>query len=297
VDKQLVAAARRYSIGLAALIGVVLVVVAAAIKPTSFVGALCISVGGALIAASVFAFFALGKDEFIERLWDLGVADVFKNRKKDLPDDFWVKLITDARHHYRAVGPAHHGYIGDAPSRRKFTEAFRQAVIDHRVEVEFLWLDPLSDLAAVKEAEEAPRTTRHDAVESMEFFWAFREGLEDALKEKVSLRTFKKYPTCGIVWSDGQVLITNYMPFTPDLFSPGLLLHKRQLRFRRLRGFVHVPTRSTEEQLVDVYTGLYEGLKATGNAISRERLDEFIEAKKGFPHTPSEADLRRGSGP
>jgi hypothetical protein len=289
MDQDLVSTLRRWGLAIALSLGLGLILIAG--LTTAYLSALLLAVGGGILAAAVLALLALPKDEFVERLWDLGVVNVFLSRAKEIPDSDWIDLIRDARHHYRAVGSAHHGYIWTEDKRKEFGEAFQAAIINWLVQVDVLWLNPESRLAVQREAEEQ-RDTRHDAVEAMEFFARLRDGLPENARSRLSLLEYERTPSCGIVWSDDRVIVTHYLPARADLFAPGLILRQTETIPRRLRKLVRLKT-PKREQLADKYTGIYSELRSVATEITPARLAHLAELKDGFRRVASEADLRR----
>ncbi len=250
-----------------------------------------LTIGGALIAAAVLAYFALPKDEFVERLWDLGIINLFMRRAKDIADDDWVQFVTTARHHYRVLGAGNHGYLSSEPTAEKFHSAFQYAIANHHIDVEILWLNPQTQLAERREAEER-RDTRFDSVEAIDWFYALAESL-GADKPHLRLFEYESTPSCGIVWADDRLIVTQYLPAQADLFAPGLILRKTESVPRRLRKLVHLAPGREREQMADVYISAYKQVRSHAKEITKDRLTELKQASEAFPHHRSEAVLRK----
>lgn len=288
---SVLAAARRWSIGFGALAGLVLLVVAAFLRPATWVPDLSLAAGASLVAAAAFVFLALPKDEFVERLGDLGLENVFLNRDKEFGDNDWLDFVKGAKHHYRVLGTGNHGYINSTASAEKFGPAFRDAIERRRVEVELLWLNPESELAARRENEER-RGTRSDAIEAMEWFFNLRQSLNDAGKQRLALLEYEQTPACGIVWADDRIVVTQYLPGRANLFEPGLVLHKTEVTEPRMRRVVTLRRPDQAEQLADVYISAYREIQVSAKPITTERIDALKRARAGFANAPSESVLR-----
>jgi hypothetical protein len=130
--------------GVAALAGLVL---AAVLKPTSRGGAILLGLSASVLASLIVAAVALERNEFADGLYGLGIEQIFKNRKQDLPDELWTELLRSVRRHFRVLGMASHGYLNSDPAKEQTRSALEAALDREGVVVEILWLDPTHELA------------------------------------------------------------------------------------------------------------------------------------------------------
>lgn len=288
---RLLQTTRRWGIAIGGITGVLLIVLGAIFSSSTWAGSLALAVGGALIAAAALAYLALPRDEFVERMWDLGLVNAFLNRAKDTTDEDWVRLVRKTRHYYKVLGAGNHGYLHSDKSQDEFRQAFTDVIVNHKVQVEFLWLNPQSPLALRRETEEN-RSLRYDAVEAMEWFHNFRESLPPAHRTQLGLLEYEATPSCGIVWADDRLIVTQYLPAEADVFAPGLILRKTESPPRRLRRLFHMAPGDDDPQIADMYMAAYREVRTRATSINATRLEELRAASKEFPHVRSESVLR-----
>jgi hypothetical protein len=287
----LLTATRRWSIAFGALTGLTLLIIAAFLRPSTWVPDLTLTVGGSLVAIAFFAYIALPKDEFVERLWDQGVLNTFNNRSEDISDEQWFNLVKGAHRHYRVLGAGNHGYINSDKSREQFDWAFREAIEKNHADVEILWLNPQTDVAKRREEEEDV-SVRYDACESMVWFYDLRQSLKVSDRHRLRLFEYERTPACGIVWADDRMVVTQYLPARANLFAPGLFLRKTEAARVRLRKRVDITPAPASRQLADVYVSAYNEVKGTAKEVDAKRVGELKVAMANFPHLRSEAVRR-----
>jgi hypothetical protein len=288
-----VRAFERRSLRLLGVLGLVLLAVGVAVQPTSTPGAVLVSIGTSLIAAVVVAAFALEREAFAQALFDLGVNHVFRDRKRDFDDEFWTGLVKETRDHYRVLGTANHGYWWDEQTREDTRTTLRDAIVKRKVEVEFLFLKPDSELCRHRDAEEK-RNTAKDMLVSLKYFWQFRESLPEPDRGRLTLKEYEATPSCGITWADDTLVVTHYLAGRNNLGSPGLLLRTGRTTMDTL--FRPVSTEERPAPLSDVYLRNYREIASTAKSsvITPDRyavLQRKLEAMGDQPSI-SEADLR-----
>jgi hypothetical protein len=198
---------QRRSLQLTGVIALALIAIGVVAGPTKTMGAVLVSLGTALLSSVVVAAVALEREDFAQSMLDHGLQRLFENRKTAFADSYWTGLVRNVRSHYRVLGTANHGYLFDEQARKDTGESFRDAIVKRRVAVEMLWLRPDSDIARLREAEEGRRTIE-DTLESIVFFWEFRESLPDDSRERFALREYDTLPSCGLTWADDQMIVT-----------------------------------------------------------------------------------------
>ncbi len=280
--------------GVAALLGVV---VAAVVGPTSSVGTIILALSAPILASLVVAAIALERNEFADGLYGLGIEQIFKNRAQDLPDTLWTDLLSTSLRHFRVLGMANHGYLNSDSAREVTRNALLAALARKKVTVEFLWLDPILDIADLREEEEGRRGLRRDTCDAIAFFWSFRKELAPDKANRLTLRKYKALPTCGITWADDNLIVTHYLSGELNLTAPGLMLQARTSILRRLAGAV-LDQEVRPPGLSALYINNYKEVASdrwsediTGEHITAlEALRETLEGQSG---KQSEADLRQ----
>jgi hypothetical protein len=280
--------ARQRGVALSLVIGIILVVVGAFLSSTASVASLILlTVGGALVATGIVAWLALPKEHLVAELARLGVTKVIVNRV-ELGDDYYADLLGACQSHYRALGTSHHRYFRVAQSEARFKSAFQHAA-NKGVRVEVIWLKPDCPLASQRANEEG-RATKRDAIISIGQFAEIREGLKGKAKANFTLREYEMTPSCGIVWADNVLVISNYLPAAANVFSPGLIL--RQRRDDIWGSLSRRVGLGTANELAEVYVGAFIEVAAKSTEINEVRLHQLKEAlpAEGI----SESDLAGG---
>lgn len=291
MDGEFLKLLNRRNLQIAIGLGAISTILANALVWPHLLTATLLAIGGAVLAAAILAYLALPTEEIAQYLWDRGLSDVFLNRRNDLPTEFWLGLINKSRHHFKTLGPAHHGYLSDHDTREAFNAAFRNA-INRGVEIELLWLKPESDEAKIRESEEG-RDTRWDAVDAMEFFSGFKAQVAAKPTGRLTMWEYVATPSCGIVWADNQVVVTHYLSPKPNLFAPGLILRQTEPQPKGPRKLLNQVLPRTK-QLPDIYTGMYNEIREKATEITAERLAALVELKPSYQIKKiSEANLRK----
>ncbi len=250
--------------------GIVLVIFGVIADPQSRGGVVLVSIGTGVLTSTIVAAIALEREDFTQTVLGLGVQDVFADRSKMFDNQFWNWLIETASNRYAVLGVANHGYLRNPLIRADTEKAIREAVT-RKVDVEFLWLDPESELARFREESEGERGLRDDTVKSIEFFWALREGLDGPAKECLRLAEHKAMPTCGITWSDDVIIVTHYLARELNLESPGLVLGPSMSLVDRV---VERARRSstTAPPITEAYTANFRQISGASTALTAERV-------------------------
>jgi hypothetical protein len=290
-------ALRRRTLLAAAAFAFALLVAGWFLKPDTRPGIVLLGLATSILAAVGLAFAAAEREEFGQRILDLGVQAIFDDRLKDLKEEWWTELLGRTKREFRVLGVANHGYLNRQEAKRATEAALQKALTRKGAEVEFLWLDPEHALAELREEEEK-RSLRSDTCESIIFFWELREKLSDEQKGRFSMRCYNAVPTCGLSWADDYVVVTHYLAGQLNLRAPGIVLqgsfpwYERPLsRFRR--GDTSTP------DLAKKYTENFQEI--AGDEWSRpvdescvERLRELHTTLAGSSgEKRSEADFRK----
>ena len=150
---------RRYAALVAVLAGVIIVIIGANEKATKAPGATLIGVGSALIASAMYSALFYWRDDLADLFLNLGLEEVFVNRKERFTDDDWSDLVRSSSSHYRVLGVANHGYIHNSITEGR-TKADFTAALNNGVLVEILWLKPDYPMAAERAKQEKQRDQR-----------------------------------------------------------------------------------------------------------------------------------------
>jgi hypothetical protein len=214
----------------------------------------------------------------------LGVRRLFLDRNQEMSNEHWSALMRSATQHYRVIGVANHGYVrpGNVAASK---EAFR-TILERKVPVEIIWLNPASDLMRRREAEEQ-RTTGRDAIDAILWFWDFRANLKPALQKRLTLMCYDALPTCGITWVDDFFIVTHYLAYENDKTCPGLFLTldsgaRRALRTLAIDDF---------PQIAERYKTTYSEIAAKAKKIDEQDLAKFKKLLPTLPLGISEAQL------
>jgi hypothetical protein len=251
--------------------------------------------GGSVLGAAVLALLLIRRELFTEAMHSLGVIDVFDNRRSRFDDKFWGSLIAESQGFYRVLGVANHGYMNTPGVKETSDKEFRAALIQRKVAVDLMWLDPCSQHASDREREEG-RRVRQDTVESIEFFYALRQQLPDEARSRLTLLVHESTPTCGITWVDDTVVVAHYLAGALNLEAPGLILTGGSSRIERLlRRFGGL----RDALLTRKYTENYKEVRSNSRTkeIDAALLEQLRDCAKGPEDLPSEADVRRGAKP
>lgn len=274
---------------IASVLGLLLAAVGALVGLRSFWGVLPLGVGTSLIAAAAYTVLTRVQEEFAESLREQGLIDLFPSRLRQFTDDDWPRLIESAKDHYYVLGVANHGYMGSEPVRESIHHALAGAA-HRKVSVEFLWLNPDSDFAGAREEEEK-RTTRRDTVDAIEWFGNFRASLADDEQKQITLLEYDAIPSCGLTWSDDQLVVTHYVAGQNNLDSPGMILSTSSIGLiRPLRSFAHGHTRRAPT--AQAYMNTYKEIRSHATEITLDRVKELVAKRPTYGGGPSERDLR-----
>jgi hypothetical protein len=292
---------KRRALAATAVAAVLGLVLAAILNPTSRGGAIAVGLSASILASLIVAAIALERNEFADGLYGLGIEQIFKNRKQDLPDELWTSLLRGARRHFRVLGMASHGYLNSDPAREETRAALNAALGRDNVEVEMLWLDPMHELANLREQEENRRGLRRDTCDSIAFFWSLRAGMAEDRATRLRLREYRSIPTCGITWADDYLVVTHYLSGELNLTAPGLMLQANPGIIRRLMGRVG-DTAPEPPGLSSAYIRNYREVASDqwSKPITAERVEElsaFRDTLEGQVGKQSEAVLRHGLAP
>ncbi len=289
---------RRRAIALSLLAAVLGTALAAFLDPVETRGgAIALAVSGSVLASLIVAAMALERAEAADEFARLGISGVFQDRLHDLPEDLWTDLLENARHHFRVLGTANHGYLNDESAKIATEKALRTALARKDVQVEFLWLDPTTDIAVTREREEAERKLRRDACDAIAWFSELVAKLPDDARSRVSLRAYTSPPTCGITWADKNLIVTHYLAGRLNLRAPGVVLDTSDpaLTRRVVPSILRRPSKTPG--LAAAYVKNYSEIAsdAWSSEITEERLGELRAYRDSLGEQVglrSEAELR-----
>lgn len=290
---------RRRELGWAVLAAIGFLIAGVAVGPTKTAGAVCLSFATSALASIAVAAVALEREAFTQEVLALGIQDIFADRYAHFNDADWKALVDDAHSHYRVLGVANHGYRRHEQAEADTKTSIVRAVEDRQVSVEILWLNPEIPFVNAREAEE-DRKTRIDTINSIAFFWKIKESLTAGCRERLVLKEHSTLPTCGIHWSDSNVIVTHYLAGKPNLQSPGLVLvGKQDARFGWLR--LIFASDDIVPPLTEAYQENYLLVSGKANALTSRRIADLgrllAELEAGpAGRRPSEADKASALG-
>lgn len=276
----------------AGILGFALIVLGWARGLNDFVGLVAVSVGTSLLASLIFAWVVLDRNRLYERVNDYRVLRIFDDRRSEFRDEWWSNFMGTAKQRYYVLGTTNHGYMHDAAAWEDTREKLRGAVLDRRVEVKFLWLNPQHPSAKLREDEEG-RSTRGDLCESIIRFWEFRDSLcNDEAKGRFHMYEYNSIPACDITWSDNEMIVTHNLPGRANLYSPGLMLETTDSRLRR--GILRLTRQEGATPLYRVYEKSFKEMESNATEITDARIAQIRAYCDSLGDTgPSESELRK----
>lgn len=289
---------KRRTLGSAALVALLGIVVAGIYNPTHARGAaIALAVSASVLASLVVAAIALERAAETDRFAAAGVMRIFVNRGQDIPDDAWTRLLSGVHQHFRVLGTSSHGYLNDPTAREETEQALRGALARDKVTVEFLWLDPENELARIREREEGVRALIRDTCEAIVFFYELVGTLPAGQSDRVSLRVYESLPTCGITWADDWLIVTHYLAGRLNLRAPGLILNAAEPLLARALGRVWQAAHRVPP-LAQAYMTNYREVASENwshdvDATAVATYRQLHESLAGQAGKRSEAELRR----
>lgn len=255
--------------------------------PASRVKEIFVGAGASVVASAIVLIIFFNRDSLAHRVMQYGVVKLFHDRHVELPKEFWSELLNGARHYVRILGVANHGYLNMAGGALKEEErnALSAVLQRERVIVTILWLDPRSGIAEQRDEEEE-RGTRLDTIESIAAFSQFRGSLPENIRGRMELKVYTATPTFGITWVDNSMVVTNYLPETPNQHSPGLVL-----TYSRIEKALKMIERDFAA-MYEVYSANFKAIDEVSTPVTPELLAELGNFGKKLPPEPSEADFR-----
>jgi hypothetical protein len=289
---------KRKTLGFAALAALLGIALAGVFNPTHAPGAaIALAVSASVLASLIVAAIALERAAIADDFTAAGVMRIFVNRKKDIPDEAWARLLAGVHDHFKVLGTSSHGYLNDSTAKEDTEQAIRKALTRPKVTVEFLWLNPESQLAKIRESEEGVRALVSDTCEAIAFFYDLAASLPPEQAERVSLRVYKSLPTCGITWADDYLIVTHYLAGRLNLRAPGLILNANEPLLARALGSVW-PEAHRVPPLAQAYMKNYSEVASEKwsedvDAASVQKFRDLYAASAGQTGKRSEAELRR----
>lgn len=284
---------RRSGLRWAGLVGLATAGLGAWLNPIETIeGAVLLALGGSVASSVFIAAITIERADFAQSAVSLGVSDIFHDRH-EFSDEFWTELIDSAHYEFRLLGVANHGYLWSPEARDSTATAIMRALRDRRIEVEILWLDPEHQLAFQREHEEGRRGTRMDIVTSILFFWEIRQGLKADERQRFVLKEHQTMPTCGIHWSDNELLITHYLAGQLNRRAPGLMLDRSVPLADRLIDAVA----GKRKRIAESYINNFREVSKAAVEITAERIERLqalrLQLAPEATGRRSEADLRQ----
>ncbi len=277
------------SVYFAALLGTAFLLLGAHTRNGTVPNVLLLGVGGSLVASAAFVWITSERDTLGNDMLLVGLQRVFLDRSQAFTNDDWTDLLRYVRRSYRVLGVANHGYARKENAAES-EEAIKGALA-RGVEVEVLWLDPTHDLSTEREREEGKRGTREDTINSIAWFWDLKQSVRDeSQRAKLTLKTYKMVPTCGITWVDNYFIVTHYLSTVPNRFAPGLVLTRDSSTLRTLLTF---RVYNVGQQLAVKYMAHLETISEGAEEIlTQAKVDDLLAEKPELPRDKvSEADL------
>ena len=285
---------QRRSLALAVVAAGLLLALGIATGPEDTFGIISVSLSTGILASAIVAAVALEREDFAQAISDLGVQSLFKDRKSEFDDGYWLGLLRSSNSSFRVLGVANHGYINDEQAKEESRQEFLRAV-RQRKSIEILWLTPDDNPAADMREKEEQRSTRRDTVNAIEFFWELREGLTEEEQQRFSLKEYKALPTCGITWADNQLVVTHYLSGRLNLRAPGFVLGSSLFRYDRFVKALGL-SQDTSPPLAQVYARNYREVAGKSSPLTGERLTQLRTFRETLPELPSESELRLSGG-
>jgi hypothetical protein len=143
------------------------------------------------------------------------------------------------------------------------------------VEVEILFLNPESTIAAQRETEEIVRATRRDTVNAMSWFMTLKESLAGPESARLSLKIYDSLPTCGITWVDTYFLVSHYLAGEANRFAPGFVVTEDN---GLLRALLTNRLPETGRQLSFKFKAHYLNVADHAEVLSRDRITQLAAA-------------------
>lgn len=175
------------------------------------------SIGCSMIAAGITSWFTPLNDEVFRRFSELGIKDFYPSRR-DVENQKWCEWLRNAREKCILIGIAHYEWSRDEEFEAALTEALRR-----RVRVKVFFLDPNSEMAALRAQEDTRRNTIQTIKTTINTMWEIRQRLDAAVRDHFQLFVYNATPT-GTTWIDELMIVTHYLPSFANLTSPALML-------------------------------------------------------------------------
>ena len=233
-------------------------------KVASFWPIIVGSVGASLVATSIASWLVTREPRSWEKICAAGVMSVFIDRAR-LPPGEWHQILLDAKRECNILGIALRVWIED-----KQVKPAIKATLAKPVPIKVLFLDPMSETAKIRAGEERMRDSIHAIADSISRFWELRESLPGEQKERLDLRTYKNTPTCSIIWTDNQMIVTNYVVSADNVDSPGCVISD----VSPSTG-LFVKLRKDRRCLFDVYRDNFNRVLETSQQLTQEIVDRY----------------------
>lgn len=279
---------KRFPVLVAFLLGIIFLGFGKASNASTYPGQILLGAGASIIASVVLIVVAGKKEELAERVMKYGIKELFCNRLRDLDENFWTDFIASANQYVKILGVANHGYVtkSDGVVKSNEKEALKK-LIEKGVTVTILWLDPMSELARIRDEEEK-RGTRTDAIKSILAFHKFRESLVNKNKKNLILKIYNATPTCGLTWVDESMVVTHYLSHTSNQSSPGFVLTNSRID----RLLSRLTRDNGHAALYKMYGDNLNEISRCSLSVDDGTLRNMKALLKKLPEEKSEADLR-----
>lgn len=236
------------------------------LKIEAFVSIIVSSIGASLIATSIAAWLALRGSRFVEHIIAVGVISVFLERDKDIPATQWTELIRQAKRQCNILGIALHGWAED-----EYTEPAIRECVAREVPIKILFLNPDSNAAMIRQQEEsAKRDTVHEIKHAITRFWEMKENLPPEQQNFLNLCIYDNTPSCSIIWTDKQMVVTNYVVSVPNVRSPGVIISDVS---KSIGLFVKL--KKDKRCLFDVYRDNFNTVLRASQELTRELVEKY----------------------
>ena len=187
-------------------------------RPHAYTATVLISIGGSLVAAATTTFLSPVTEEVYQRFLSMGVQEVYASRSHIENHRWCGEWLAGAHEKCIMIGIAHNEWVRD--------DDFEMTVLDrarHNVKIQCYFLDPRSQEAGSRAAEDTVRPLINTIKKSIEVMWGIRNQLEPQMRENFRLYVYAATPV-GTTWADNTIVASHYLPAFPNLTSPALVL-------------------------------------------------------------------------
>lgn len=232
---------------------------------------LLFGISGSLFAVCFASLILLPREEWQEHFIKMGITEVWENRKgrsetsqQVIP---WFELVERAKRKCLLLGISLSGYVDDENALDEFERIIQKSI--KSVKFNILFLDPDCQCAKLRNIEERKfgEHTIERIMTAICNYWELREKLSEKYRENFMLYIYQSTPTFSVTWLDNYMIVTHYLPKTPDTNCPALGVHAARIG----KG---------ETGLYDVYQRNVELIKNDAQLLTYEHIEKYKESLK-----------------